>query len=338
MNNIMIYCQTENGLPCRTSLELLCEGRRLARKAGVKVEAMLIGHALGEATETLRQYGADTVYRIDDERLKEYATLPYKKCIVALLRKEEPSVVLFGATDTGRDLAPRVACAMQCGLTADCTSLDIDDFTAKDGTEYKNVLHQTRPAFLGNLLTTILSPRHMPQMATIRGGVFAAEPCEAKGFEVKDFDITGVLGEEDFCVKTLEATELESKTANLGSANVIVAGGYGMGSKENFDKLYTLAELLGGEVGATRAATDAGFAGHDRMIGQTGLTVHPKLYIACGISGQVQHTAGMDRSGVIVSINSDPHAPIHKIADYAIVADANKVVPKLIDIFSRHNA
>ena len=337
MNNIIVFCQTnEKGESCQIGLELLTEGRRLAAETESNIEAVLIGHELHKAIETVKRYGAQTIYCADEERLKEYETTPYAKILTALFEKEKPSIVLFGATDMGRDLAPRVACALGCGLTADCTSLEISDYTDKHGNHYEKVLHQTRPAFLGNLLTTIVSPSRMPQMATLRDGLFGSHPVEnIVESKVVTLDTTMVT-DEDFNVKHHESIEIENKAANITSAKVIVAGGYGMGSKENFDQLYKLAALLGGEVGATRAAIDAGYANHDCMIGQTGITVRPKLYFACGISGQVQHTAGMDKAEVIISINNDPDAPIHKLADYAIVGDANKTVAKLIEYFSRN--
>ncbi len=337
MNNIIVFCQTnEKGESCQIGLELLTEGRRLAAEAGVKLEAVVIGHGMYQATETIKKYGAQTIYCADEERLKEYETVPYAKILTALFEQEQPSIVLFGATDMGRDLAPRVACALGCGLTADCTSLEIADYNDKNGTRYEKVLHQTRPAFLGNLLTTIVSPSRMPQMATLRGGLFGCQPAEgATDCKLVTLD-TSMLNDNDFSTTLHESIKLENKAANIATAKVIVAGGYGMGSKENFDQLYKLASLLGGEVGATRAAIDAGYANHDGMIGQTGITVRPKLYFACGISGQVQHTAGMDKSDVIVSINNDPEAPIHKLADYAIVGDVNKTVAKLIEYFSQN--
>jgi electron transfer flavoprotein alpha subunit len=271
------------------------------------------------------------VHVADDPVLEHYRTLPYTSVITGLFRQEKPQIALMGATTTGRDLGPRVSSALHSGLTADCTGLEIGDhFVKKTDTTYKNLLYQIRPAFGGNIIATIINPDHRPQMATVREGVMKREIVN-KNFkgEVKKIDIREYIRPEDLAVEILER-HIESRRVDIKAAQIIVSGGYGMGSKENFALLYELASVLGGEVAASRAAVDAGYAGHERQVGQTGVTVRPKLYIACGISGQIQHTAGMDQSGKIIAINNDPMAPINNIADYVINGDVAEVIPKLI--------
>ncbi|GAB1475127.1 electron transfer flavoprotein subunit alpha/FixB family protein [Bacteroidota bacterium] len=248
-----------------------------------------------------------------------------------IFSKEKPQIALFGATSVGRDLAPRVSSALSSGLTADCTSLEIGDHKEnKTGKEYKNLLYQIRPAFGGNIIATIINPDCRPQMATVREGVMKKEPLDKalKGV-VKKIDLSSSLKDEDFVVEIIER-HIEERKIDIKGSSIIISGGFGVGSKENFNLLYELASVLGAEVGASRAAVDAGYAEHARQIGQTGITVRPKLYIAVGISGQIQHTAGMDQSAMIISINNDPNAPIHQIADYAIIGDLNDIIPKMI--------
>ncbi|MDI9538145.1 MAG: electron transfer flavoprotein subunit alpha/FixB family protein, partial [Bacteroidota bacterium] len=274
----------------------------------------------------------------DDPRLKPYTTLPHAAVINGLFREEKPQIGLLGATTMGRDLGPRVSSALGSGLTADCTALEIGDLEEKKANMvYKDLLYQIRPAFGGNIVATIINPDHRPQMATVREGVMKKEIYSAshKGV-VKKIDVSKYLKPEDLVVKVLER-HMEKSRVNIKNSSIIVAGGYGMGSKENFNVLYELAELIGGEVGASRAAVDAGFADHDRQIGQTGVTVRPKLYIACGISGQIQHTAGMEESSMVIAINNDPMAPINRIADYVIVGDVMDVIPKMITYYKKNS-
>ena len=255
-----------------------------------------------------------------------------------LIEAEQPQIVLFGATPVGRDFAPRVSSALHSGLTADCTQLEIGDHKdAKTGTEYKDLLYQIRPAFGGNIIATIVNPDHRPQMATVREGVMRKEEAAVPAAgEVKPIAWRDYLKDADLAVTIIDR-QIEERKINIKGASVIVAGGYGMGSKENFRLVHELAEVLGAEVGASRAAVDAGFTEHERQVGQTGVTVRPKLYIACGISGQIQHTAGMDQSSMIISINTDPEAPINKIADYAITGDVNDVIPKMIKYYKQNS-
>lgn len=331
MNNIFIYIETEGGKIADVSLELLTKARSLAKELSCEVEALIIGDSVAQHKDELFKYGAQTIHIAEDKRLKNYLTLPYSSIVISVLKKENPQIALFGATSVGRDLAPRVSSALVSGLTADCTSLEIGDHKeVKSGKEYKNLLYQIRPAFGGNIIATIINPDCRPQMATVREGVMKMEPLDVavKG-KVKIIDAAALLKVEDFIVEIIER-HIEERKIDIKGSPVIIAGGFGVGSKENFKLLYDLAAVLGAEVGASRAAVDAGFAESARQIGQTGVTVRPKLYIAVGISGQIQHTAGMDQSAMIISINNDPAAPIHQIADFAIVGDLNEIIPRMI--------
>ena len=338
MNNVFVYIEMEGGKVADVSLELLTKGRELATTLGVKLEAVVLGENLAGIEHELAKYGADTVWIADDKVFAPFRTLPHTAVMCGLIEQEKPQIVLFGATCNGRDFAPRVSSALYSGLTADCTQLVIGDHKdAKTGTEYKNLLYQIRPAFGGNIIATIVNPDHRPQMATVREGVMRKEYAATPGAgEVKPIDWKKFLKESDLVVKILDR-QIEERKINIKGASVVVAGGYGVGSKENFKLIHELAEVLGGEVGASRAAVDAGFTEHARQIGQTGVTIRPKLYIACGISGQIQHTAGMDQSSMIISINTDPDAPINKIADYAITGDVNEVIPKMIKYYKQNS-
>ncbi len=320
------------------SLELLTKGRVLADKLGVKLEAVVVGDNLNGIEEQIFPYGADVVYKVEDKRLYPYTSNPHAAVLINLFREIKPQVCLMGATCIGRDLGPRVSSCLHSGLTADCTALEIGDHKdAKTGKEYTNLLYQIRPAFGGNIVATIVNPECRPQMATVREGVMKKEIYDAnhKG-EVINLDPAKYVSDTDFVVEIIDR-QIEKSKVNIKNAPIIVAGGYGVGSKENFDLLFDLAKTLGGEVGASRAAVDAGFVEHARQIGQTGVTVRPKLYIACGISGQIQHIAGMQESSIIISINNDPNAPINAIADYVITGDMEEIVPKLIKYYKKNS-
>lgn len=336
MNNIIVYCETDNGRICDVSLELMTKARDLAAALSCDVEALLIGHQVQPLAEELYRYGAKVVHLADDNKLEFFRTLPYAAITIALFRQEKPQIALFGATSVGRDLAPRVSSALHSGLTADCTSLEIGDHKDKEK-EYKNLLYQIRPAFGGNIIATIVNPECRPQMATVREGVMKKEPLTAAvDGHIQPIEVNQILQDSDLAVEIIER-HIEEKKIDIKGAQIVVAGGFGVGSKENFQLLFDLAKVLGAEVGASRAAVDAGFIEHARQIGQTGVTVRPKLFISCGISGQIQHTAGMDQSAMIISINNDPDAPIHKIADYAIVGDLNEVIPKMIKSYKQNS-
>ncbi len=315
-NNLIVYCEYEDGHVADVSLELLTKGRQLATELGVKLEAIVVGDKLDGVEKQIFPYGADVVYKVEDKRLYPYTSNPHAAVLINLFREIEPQICLMGATCIGRDLGPRVSSSLHSGLTADCTSLVIGDHTdPKTGKEYSNLLYQIRPAFGGNIVATIVNPDCRPQMATVREGVMKKEVFDpAHKGEVVKLKASKYVKDEDFVVEIIDR-HIEKSKINIKNAPIIVAGGYGVGSKEGFDMLFELADVLGAEVGATRAAVDAGFAEHARQVGQTGVTVRPKLYIACGISGQIQHIAGMQDSSIIISVNNDPNAPINTIAD-----------------------
>lgn len=338
MDNVIVYCEIEDGKIADVSFELLTKARSLAQAFGCRVEALVIGSEIAGAAREVAQYGASRVYVADDVRLQHYLTLPYERIVCDVFRRERPRVALFGATTVGRDLAPRVSSKLHSGLTADCTMLQVGDYVdAKMGKEYKDLLYQIRPAFGGNIIATIVNPECRPQMATVREGVMRREALEKPvACETVSVDTASVLRAEDFVVSIVDRF-IEPKTIDIKGAPIIVAGGYGVGSREGFQQLFDLAHLLGAEVGASRAAVDAGFTDHARQVGQTGVTVRPKLYIACGISGQVQHTAGMGESQMIISINSDPEAPMNRIADYVILGDVREVVGHFIAAYKKNS-
>lgn len=337
-NNLIVYCEFEDGKVADVSLELLTKGRSLATQLGVKLEALILGSNLEGVEAQVFPYGVDVVYKVDDARLYPYSSLPHSSVLINLFKEIKPQVCLMGATHIGRDLGPRVSSALTSGLTADCTSLEIGPHKdVKTGKEYENLLYQIRPAFGGNIVATIVNPENRPQMATVREGVMKSEIFDAnyKG-EVLNLDANKYTCDADYVVKIIDR-HIEKSKVNIKNSAIIVAGGYGMGSKEGFDLLYELADTLGAEVGASRAAVDAGFVEHERQIGQTGVTVRPKLYIACGISGQIQHIAGMQESSIIISINNDPNAPINTIADYVINGNVEDVIPKLIKYYKKNS-
>ena len=318
-NNLIVYCEYDEGKVADVSLELLTKGRVLANKLGCKLEALVIGDKLDGIEKELFVYGADVVYKVEDKRLYPYTSNPHAAVLINLFKEIKPQVCLMGATCIGRDLGPRVSSCLHSGLTADCTALEIGNHTdPKTGKDYQDLLYQIRPAFGGNIVATIVNPECRPQMATVREGVMKKEIFDPshKG-TVVNLKAKDYVKDEDFVVEIIDREIVKSKI-NIKNSPIIVAGGYGVGSKENFELLHDLARTLGGEVGASRAAVDAGFTEHERQIGQTGVTVRPKLYIACGISGQIQHIAGMQDAGIIISINNDENAPINTIADYVI--------------------
>jgi len=338
MNNVFVFCEIDEGKIADVSQELLTKGRSLANELNCSLEAIAIGYKLAGIENEIAPYGADIIHLADDKRLEHYLTLPFTTIIVDLFKKQNPQIALFGATSVGRDLGPRVSSALKSGLTADCTSLVIGNHEDKKaGKVYENLLYQIRPAFGGNIIATIINPDCRPQMATVREGVMKKEIFNKNHkSKIVTVDVPKVVTDVDFAVEIIER-HMEPRKIDIKGSQVIVAGGYGVGSRENFKLLYELAHVLGGEVGASRAAVDAGYADHARQVGQTGVTVRPKLYIACGISGQVQHTAGMEESAMIISINTDPTAPITKIADYNIIGDVGEVVPRLIEAYRKHS-
>ncbi len=337
-NNLIVYCEYDEGKVADVSLELLTKGRVLADRLGVKLEAVVAGDNLKDIEKQVFPYGVDTLYKVEDKRLFPYTSNPHAAILINLFREIKPQVCLMGATCIGRDLGPRVSSCLHSGLTADCTALEVGDHTdPRTGKEYHDLLYQIRPAFGGNIVATIVNPECRPQMATVREGVMKKEIRDVnyKG-KVIDLEPSKYVSDEDFVVEIIDR-HIEKSKVNIKGASIIVAGGYGVGSKENFQLLFDLANTLGAEVGASRAAVDAGFIEHERQIGQTGVTVRPKLYIACGISGQIQHIAGMQESSIIISINSDLDAPINSIADYVITGNMEDVVPKLIKYYKKNS-
>jgi electron transfer flavoprotein alpha subunit len=333
--DVCIFAEVQDGQVAEVSLELLSKAGELARELGGRVGAFLLGEAVQPLAATLFAHGCDEVHVAEDRVLAHYSALPYTDLLVRMMRAHRPAIMLFGATTTGRDLAPRVASALKVGLTADCTDLKIGahkDIVA--GKDYPKLLYQIRPAFGGNIIATIVNPETRPQMATVREGVMRmGTPQKGRTGKLVRFD--GSIDASLLCVELLEEYRAERKV-NLKKANVIVSGGAGVGSKENFELIRRLAAVLGAEVGASRAAVDAGFIDKPHQVGQTGTTVRPKLYIACGISGAVQHRAGMQESSKIVAINTDPNAPIFQVAHYGIVGDLNQVIPVLIEAYKEH--
>lgn len=334
MNNLFVYLEIEDGKVAEVSLELLTKGRSLANQLGCKLEAIAASATTDGVDRQVFPYGVDVLHIFKDERLSPYSTLPHTSIMVELFKKEKPEICLLGATIIGRDLGPRVSSALGSGLTADCTSLEIGDHEIKrTGQVYKNLLYQIRPAFGGNIVAAIINPDHRPQMATVREGVMKKEIMDPyfKG-EVVEYDVNDFVKDEDFIINIIDR-HIEKSKVNIKNSPIIISGGYGVGSKENFDLLFQLADVLGAEVGASRAAVDAGYVDHERQVGQTGVTVRPKVYIACGISGQIQHIAGMQDSSIIISINNDPEAPINAISDYVITGEVEKVIPKMIKYY-----
>ena len=332
IGNVWVFVEQEAGKIAGVSLELVSKGRELADRLGVKLEAVLLGNNVSGCCDTLISYGCDKVLLAEDPRLEPFTVLPFAKVIMDLIRERKPNILLFGATLKGRELAPRVASEKLAGLTADCTDLRIDDFTdVKNKKSYTDKLMQIRPAFGGNIIATIVNTWDDPQMVTVREGVMKlGSPDPARKGEVERVKVS--LSDAETVIKVLERVRAD-KEVDLKGAQIIVAGGYGVGSKENFKLIRDLAEVLGGEVGASRAAVDAGWISHDHQVGQTGVTVRPRLYIACGISGSIQHRAGMSESKKIIAINTDPGAPIFSCAHYAIVGDLNTVIPQMIKAF-----
>jgi len=332
IGNVWVFIEQEGGKIADVSLELVCKARDLANRLNVKAEAVILGNKISGVVDPLFHYGCDNVYLIEDPALEPFTVLPFAEVLVKLLKEHRPNILLFGATLKGRELGPRVASSMMCGLTADCTSLRIDNFDDKiNKKSYTDKLMQIRPAFGGNIIATIVNTWEDPQMVTVREGVMKVSipDTSRKGKLIK---IKAEISAESKVIKVLKRIS-EEKDIDLKKSQIIVSGGYGVGGKANFKLIYELADALGADVGASRPAVDAGWVDHDHQVGQTGVTVRPKLYIACGISGSVQHRAGMDESSKIIAINSDPDAPILSIAHYGIVGDLNVVIPKMIKAF-----
>lgn len=323
---ILVFAEQRDGVLQNVGLELVGKAKELAKSLDVSVTAALIGYNVGKLVDTLGEYGADKVIVVDQPKLELYDTEAYAQVFKAIIDAKKPEIVLFGATTLGRDLAPRVSSRMNTGLTADCTKLEINEETKG--------LEMTRPAFGGNLMATIICPDHRPQMSTVRPGVMQKAPKEeGRRAEVENFSVT--LDTSKMKVKILQVVKETKNKVDISEAKILVSGGRGIGSAENFAALESVAKELGATVSASRAAVDAGFISHDRQVGQTGKTVRPDIYFACGISGAIQHVAGMEESEYIVAINKDKEAPIFSIADLGIVGDANKIAVQLLEALKK---
>ncbi|SMD17328.1 electron transfer flavoprotein subunit alpha [Sporomusa malonica] len=324
--DVWVYIEVAEGKPRNVSLELLGEGRKLADAQGQSLAGVLIGENVAELANEVFVYGADSVYLIENTELAHYSTDGYTKAFSDLIESYKPCVILIGATTNGRDLGPRIACRVGTGLTADCTGLGID--------EASGLVAWTRPAFGGNIMATILCPEHRPQMGTVRPSVFKRPvPDFARTGEV--IRVASTVKAEDIRTKLYGIVQVIGSSCNLEEAEIIVSGGRGLGKVENFCLVEELAEVLGGSVGASRAAVDAGWKPAIHQVGQTGKTVGPRVYFACGISGAIQHLAGMSSSEVVIAVNKDPDAPIFKMADYGIVGDVTEVLPILTGAFKK---
>lgn len=327
---IMVFAEQRDGQLQKVGLELIGKAKELAGKLDVPVTAVLIGSEIEELSKELVAYGADKVLVVDKPELQIYGTEAYAQAFKVIIDEKKPEIVLFGATTLGRDLAPRVSSRVVCGLTADCTKLEISD------DEFKR-LEMTRPAFGGNLMATIISPNHRPQMSTVRPGVMQKlEKDSSRKGEVEKIKID--LDKSKIKVKVLEIVKEAKNKVDISEAKILVSGGRGVGSADNFKNLESFAKEIGATVSASRAAVDAGYIDHDRQVGQTGKTVRPDIYFACGISGAIQHVAGMEESEYIIAINKDEGAAIFDIADLGIVGDANKITALLGEELKKLNA
>jgi electron transfer flavoprotein alpha subunit len=324
--NVFVVAEQRDGKIMKVSYELIGKARELANDLGQDVVAVLMGSGVEAVAGDLAKAGADKVIVVDDPILAEYVTEPYTKAVTAVIKANDPEIVLFGASSIGRDLAPRVSARIHTGLTADCTKLEIDPET--------KLLNMTRPAFGGNIMATILCADFRPQMATVRPGVMQAlESCDKVG-TVEKFAVEFTAA--DMNVEICEVVKTDKKSVDITEAKILVSGGRGVGSAEGFAPLKELADALGGEIAGSRAAVDNGWVDKDRQVGQTGKTVRPDLYVACGISGAIQHAAGMEESEFIVAINKEDSAPIFSICDLGIVGDLNKIVPKLTEALKKN--
>ncbi|MCD1146776.1 electron transfer flavoprotein subunit alpha/FixB family protein [Peptoniphilus sp. KCTC 25270] len=327
--NVFVIAEQRDGELQKVSVELIGKANDLAKDLGQEVVAVVLGEKVEKLAETMIHHGANKVIVVEDPMLKEYVTEPYAKAVFEIIKKYDPEIVLYGASSIGRDLAPRLAARIHTGLTADCTGLDIDP-------ETKNLM-MTRPAFGGNLMATIVCENHRPQMATVRPGVMT--PLENNTSLTGEVIVEDIkFTEEDMNVKVIEVSKSEKKKMDITEANVLVSGGRGLGGPEGFEKLQELADLMEGEVSSSRANVDAGWIEKDRQVGQTGKTVRPGVYFAMGISGAIQHLAGMEESDLIIAVNKNESAPIFDVADLGIVGDLNKVLPKLIEEYKKVKA
>lgn len=321
--DVLVFIEQRDGVIQKVSKELACKGREIAATLNCKCKGVLLVNELNDSLDELFHYGMDELILVKDPVLQEYMTEPYAKGITSVINEFKPEIVFFGATSIGRDLAPRISSRINTGLTADCTKLDVDEDT--------NNLLMTRPAFGGNIMATIMCPDHRPQMSTVRPGVMPMiNPDTSRKPVIVEHKVE--FTEEDKNIEIIEVIKETKKIVNIEDANILVSAGRGIGNPSKISLLEELAEKLGGVVSSSRAVVDAGWMDRNHQVGQTGKTVRPDLYFACGISGQIQHLAGMEESEFIVAINKDESAPIFDVADLGIVGDLNKVIPELIKI------
>ena len=333
--DIYVVVEQRDGHIAKVGLELIGEATKLAADLGQKVVGILLGDKIKDKAQGLIEYGADEVVYVEDPMLAEYVTEPYAKALTAVIQECDPEIVLFGATSIGRDLAPRVASRIHTGLTADCTKLDIDVFKANEEAPGQKLLFMTRPAFGGNIMATILCKNHRPQMATVRPGVMKRlDKNTAKKGEIREIKVEFVPS--DMNVKIREVVKETHKKSDITEAKVLVSGGRGIGGPDFFGTLKELADVLGGDISSSRANVDAGWAAKDRQVGQTGKTVRPDLYLACGISGAIQHVAGMEGSECVIAINKNDTAAIFDVADVGIVGDVKVIIPKLTEALKKY--
>ncbi|MBR0599509.1 electron transfer flavoprotein subunit alpha/FixB family protein [Sinanaerobacter chloroacetimidivorans] len=344
--HVWVYAEQRRGKLMNVALELIGEGHRLSREIGddTKVCAVVVGNKIEHLAKECYEYGADTVYLIEDDLLENYTTDGYTKVMVDAIKKYKPEIVLLGATHIGRDLAPRVAARLNTGLTADCTRLDVKvssyidyanknttlDTSSLDPNSDDKGLKQTRPAFGGNLMATIICPKTRPQMSTVRPGVMQKKE-KAEGATGELIKVNPAIQKSDIRTEIVDIVKSAKEIVSLTDAEIICSGGRGLGDSSGFEMIKKFADKVGGVVGSSRAAVDAGWIDHSHQVGQTGTTVKPRIYFACGISGAIQHLAGMQTSDIIVAINKDPDAPIFEVADYGIVGDLYKVIPQIIE-------
>lgn len=337
--DIYVVIEQRDGKIAKVGLELVGEATRLAADLGQNVVGILMGDNIKDKAQEVIEYGADSVVYIEDPMLAEYVTEPYAKALTAVMKECDPEIVLFGATSIGRDLAPRLASRIHTGLTADCTKLDIDVFKdkAKPDDPGQKLLYMTRPAFGGNIMATILCKNHRPQMATVRPGVMKRlERDKSRTGEIREIKVE--FEPSDMNVVIREIVKATHKTTDITEAKCLVSGGRGIGSPDFFGELKELADLLGGDISSSRANVDAGWAAKDRQVGQTGKTVRPDLYLACGISGAIQHVAGMEGSDYVIAINKNDTAPIFDVADIGVVGDVKVIIPKLTEALKKYKA
>jgi len=335
--DIYIVVEQRDGHIAKVGVELIGEATKLAADLGQKVIAVLMGDNIKNLSQSLIEYGADEVVYVEDPILAEYVTEPYAKALTAVIKECDPEIVLFGATSIGRDLAPRVASRIHTGLTADCTKLDVDVFKANEGDPGQKLLFMTRPAFGGNIMATILCKNYRPQMATVRPGVMKKlEKDSTRKGAVREIKVDFVP--TDMNVKIREVVKEKHKKSDITEAKYLISGGRGIGSPEFFKNLQELADVLGGDISSSRANVDAGWTQKDRQVGQTGKTVRPDLYLACGISGAIQHVAGMEGSECVIAINKNDTAPIFDVSDLGIVGDVKVIVPKLTEALKKYKA